>query len=79
MSVTDKGCETVATVRDYTEITEYCLTLPAWIHGGSLDGLNADEVVETAHEYGTEIAYESLPTVAGDSVEVEGWRVTLPN
>lgn len=80
MSVTDNGCETVATVRDYAEITDYRLTLLApWLPSAPIPGLNCDEVVETAHEYGFDIPYDSLPTVPGEVVEGEGWQVALPN
>lgn len=42
------------------------------------DGLNADEVVEYAHEYGIEIPYEHLPTQPGEIVAGEDYQIEWP-
>jgi len=57
------------------EITDYRLDLDLMLGIYRGADMNADEVVETAHEYGIDIPYESLPTVPGEVARGECWKV----
>jgi hypothetical protein len=62
-----------------SEILNYTLQINLPILGLQVyEGLNADEVVELAHEYGIAIPYEVLPELPGRSVNDIDWAVSVP-
>lgn len=63
----------------WEEAQDYVLVIKLPIVGTlGQANLNADEVVECAHEYGIEIPYDNLPTKPGEIVAGEDYQIEWP-
>jgi hypothetical protein len=60
------------------EILNYTLTINVPIRTFTYTGLNMDEVVEIANEFGIYVPYDMLPTEPGTSVGDIDWQVEVP-